>query len=75
MFFSPTSIQSSAIRDLSVNMDTNQVMVKYTDGDQYYLYEGVHFNHLVKLLFGKVESIGQWVNECVKGNQYSVLAW
>ena len=75
MFFSPTSIQSSAVRDLSVNLNTNQVMVKYTDADNYYMYEGVHFDHLVKLLFGKVDSIGQWVNQYVKGNQFAILNW
>ena len=73
MFIQPTNLQSTSIKDISVNMSTNQVMVKYTNNNKTYLYDGVHFNHLIAFVLGKVESIGQWVNTYVKGNQVTVV--
>ena len=74
MFIQPSNLQSTSIEDISVNMNTNQVMVKYINNDKTYLYDGVHFNYLIAFVLGKVESIGQWVNTYVKGNQVTVIA-
>ena len=66
MFFQLTNIQSSSVEELSVNPNTNQVVVKYCGNEQPYLYSNVQFPALCDLLMTNVKSIGKWVNTNLK---------
>ena len=64
MFLTPSSrnaVQSSAIKDIEVNQNTNQAVVTYNNGRQY-LYSGICEDAMFDVIFGQVKSFGKWVN-------------
>ena len=67
MFLSVSNIKSSSVAELSINVATNQAVVRYVGSDRPYLYTGVDFKALTQLAFEQIESIGRWVNENLKG--------
>ena len=73
MFFQPSNIQSSNIRDIRVNVNTNQVIVQFINNAKTYLYENVSDVAILDFLYGEYESIGKFVNTFCKGNTYTVV--
>ena len=73
MFFQPTTIQSSAVSDIKVSPENNQVVVTYNN-DSMYLYDNVDFEALLDFYCGEIESIGKFVNAFCKGNKETKLA-
>ena len=66
MFLSVSNIKSSSIKELSINVATNQAVVRYVGSDRPYLYTGVDFDAMTDLAMGAVDSIGKWVNTNLK---------
>jgi hypothetical protein len=73
MFFTPSTITSSAISDIKVSPINNQVVVKYTNDSKSYLYNNVDFDALLDFVCGEFESIGKFVNAYCKGNMVTVI--
>ena len=67
MFLSVSNIKSSSVAELSINVATNQAVVRYVGSDRPYLCTGVDFKALTQLAFEQIDSIGRWVNENLKG--------
>ena len=66
MFLSVSNIKSSSVEELSINVATNQAVVRYVGSERPYLYTGVDFKALTQLAFEQIDSIGQWVNKHLK---------
>lgn len=73
MFFQPANLQSSNIRNIRLNLNTNQVIVQFVNNAKTYLYENVNTNAILDFLYGEYESVGKFVNAYCKGNIYSVI--
>ena len=74
MFFTPSSIESSAVSDIKVSPINNQVLVKYSKDGATYLYNNVDFDALLDFVLGEFNSIGKFVNAYCKGNAVTVIA-
>ena len=75
MFFQPSNIQSSNIRNIRLNLNTNQVIVQFINNAKTYLYENVSTEAILDFLYGEYESTGKFVNAFCKGNTYTVVGW
>ena len=75
MFFQPTNIQSSNIRNIRFNLETNQVIVQFINNAKTYLYDNVNTEALLDFFYGEFESVGKFVNAYCKGNRYTVVGW
>jgi hypothetical protein len=73
MFFTPSNIKSSAISDIKVSVNNNQAVVTYKGSDKVYLYNNVDFDSLLDFVAGEVDSLGEFVNGCIKGSPCTVL--
>ena len=73
MFFQPSTLNSSNIRNLRLNLNTNQVIVQFINNAKTYLYENVNNEAIVDFFFGEYESAGKFVNAYCKGNRYTVV--
>ncbi len=69
MFLSISNIKSSSVAELSLNAATNQVLVKYANNAQPYLYSNVDEDVICNVFFSDaIDSIGKWVNTNLKQN-------
>ena len=73
MFFQPSNFTSSNVRDIRLNLETNQVIVQFVNNAKTYLYENVNSEAMLDFFFGEYESVGKFVNAYCKGNTYSVI--
>lgn len=73
MFFQPSNLQSSNIRNIRLNAETNQVIVQFMNNAKTYLYDNVSSNAIMDFFFGEFESVGKFVNAYCKGNRYTVI--
>ena len=73
MFFTPSTIESSAVSDIKVSPTNNQVIVKYSADGASYLYNNVDFDALLDFVCGEFKSIGKFVNAYCKGNMVTVI--
>lgn len=73
MFFQPSNIQSSNIRNIRLNLDTNQVIVQFVNNAKTYLYDNVNSEAILDFFYGEFESVGKFVNAYCKGNRYTVV--
>ena len=73
MFFQPSNIQSSNIRNIRLNLETNQVIVQFINNAKTYLYDNVNTEALLDFFYGEYESVGKFVNAYCKGNRYTVV--
>lgn len=73
MFFQPSTLNSSNIRNLRLNLNTNQVIVQFINNAKTYLYENVNNEEMLNFLYGEYESAGKFVNAYCKGNAYTVV--
>ncbi len=73
MFFQPSNFTSSNIRNIRLNLDTNQVIVQFVNNAKTYLYDNVSTDAIVDFFFGEFESVGKFVNAYCKGNRYTVV--
>ena len=73
MFFQPSNLQSSNIRNIRLNLDTNQVIVQFMNNAKTYLYDNVSTDAIVDFFYGEFESVGKFVNAYCKGNRYTVI--
>ena len=73
MFFQPSNVRSSAIRNIKFNVATNQVIVHFLNNTKTYLYDNVDVEGITDVLFGEIESLGKFVNAYCKGNQVTVI--
>lgn len=73
MFFQPSNLQSSNIRNIRLNLNTNQVIVQFINNAKTYLYENVNGNAILDFLYGEYESAGKFVNAFCKGKSYTVI--
>ena len=69
MFFSPTNVKSSTIRNIQLNPATNQVIVQFKNNAKTYLYENVSVEAITDVFFGETVSLGKFVNAYCKGNE------
>ena len=69
MFFSPTNVKSSTVRNIQLNPATNQVIVQFKNNAKTYLYENVSVEAIADVFFGEIESLGKFVNAYCKGNE------
>lgn len=75
MFFKPSNIQSSSIRNIQFNFVTNQVIVQYLNNAKTYLYDNVNAEAMTDVIFGEIKSLGKFVNAYCKGNHVTVVGW
>ena len=73
MFFQPSNIQSSNIRSIRLNLETNQVIVQFINNAKTYLYDNVNTEAILDFFYGEYESVGKFVNAYCKGNRYTVV--
>ncbi len=73
MFFQPSNLQSSNIRNIRLNLDTNQVIVQFVNNAKTYLYDNVNSEAILDFFYGEFESVGKFVNAYCKGNRYTVV--
>ena len=73
MFFQPSNIQSSNIRNIRLNLETNQVIVQFINNAKTYLYDNVNTTAILDFFYGEYESVGKFVNAYCKGNRYTVV--
>ena len=73
MFFQPSNVQSSSIRNIMFNVATNQVIVQFMSNAKTYLYDNVDVDAITDVLFGEIESMGKFVNAYCKGNRVTVV--
>ena len=73
MFFQPSNLQSSNIRNIRFNLETNQVIVQFINNAKTYLYDNVNSEAIIDFFFGEYESAGKFVNAYCKGNRYTVV--
>jgi hypothetical protein len=73
MFFQPSNIQSSNVRSIRLNLNTNQVIVQFVNNAKTYLYDNVNSEAILDFLYGEYESVGKFVNAYCKGNAYTVV--
>ena len=69
MFFTPTNVQSSSVRNIQLNPATNQVIAQFKNNSKTYLYENVSADAIIDVFFGEIESLGKFVNAYCKGNE------
>ena len=69
MFFSPTQIKSTTVRNIQLNPSTNQVIVQFKNNAKTYLYENVNGEAIIDVFFGEIASLGKFVNAYCKGNE------
>ena len=75
MFIQPSNLQSSSIRNIKLNLTTNQVIVQFINNAKTYLYENVSVDAITDYVFGEIESAGEFVNRYCKGNKLTVVGW
>ena len=75
MFFSPTNVKSSTVRNIQLNPATNQVIVQFKNNAKTYLYENVSVEAIADVFFGEIESLGKFVNAYCKGNESVMVGW
>ena len=73
MFFQPSNLQSSNIRNIRLNLETNQVIVQFMNNAKTYLYDNVDADAITDFFLGQFESVGKFVNAYCKGNRYTVI--
>ena len=73
MFIQPSNLQSTAIRNIKLNLTTNQVIVQFMNNAKTYLYDNVSVDGITDYLFGEIESVGKFVNAYCKGNRVTVV--
>ena len=73
MFFQPSNLQSSNIRNIRLNLETNQVIVQFMNNAKTYLYDNVNSEAILDFFYGEFESVGKFVNAYCKGNSYTVV--
>ena len=73
MFFQPSNFTSSNIRNIRLNLETNQVIVQFMNNAKTYLYDNVDGDAIVDFFMGQFESVGKFVNTYCKGNRYTVI--
>ena len=71
MFFQVRNLKSSAVEDFAINLQDNQVLVKYTGSDKSYLYQNVDSGDLMDFFAGEFESVGKFINGLIKCEDYS----
>ena len=75
MFIQPSTLQSSAIRNIKFNLTTNQVIVQFVNNAKTYLYDNVNIEGMTDFLFGEIESVGKFVNAYCVGNRVTIVGW
>ncbi len=73
MFIQPSALQSSAIRNIKLNVTTNQVIVQFMNNAKTYLYDNVSIDGITDYIFGEIESAGKFVNAYCLGNRVTVV--
>jgi hypothetical protein len=73
MFFQPSNFTSSNIRNIRLNLETNQVIVQFINNAKTYLYDNVNSEAMLDFFYGEFESVGKFVNAYCKGNRYTVV--
>ena len=73
MFIQPSALQSSAIRNIKLNLTTNQVIVQFVNNAKTYLYDNVSVDGITDYIFGEIESAGKFVNAYCLGNRVTVV--
>jgi hypothetical protein len=69
MFFTPSQIQSSTVRNIQLNPSDNQVIVQFKNNSKTYLYENVNQESILDVILGDITSLGKFVNAYCKGNE------
>ena len=75
MFFQPSNLQSTSIRNIMINADTQQVIVQYLNNAKTYLYDNVSFKGISEYILGETTSAGKFVNDYCKGSTLTVVGW
>ena len=75
MFFTPSQIQSSTVRNIQLNPADNQVIVQFKDNSKTYLYENVNQESILDVILGDITSLGKFVNAYCKGNESVTVGW
>ena len=75
MFVQPSNLTSSAITDIKVDVSNQQALVTYKGSNKVYLYNDVNFESLLDFVSDGVDSIGEFVNGCIKGSSFVVINW
>ena len=75
MFFTPSQIQSSTVRNIQLNPTDNQVIVQFKNNSKTYLYENVNQESILDVILGDITSLGKFVNAYCKGNESVVVGW
>lgn len=73
MFFTPSQIQSSTVRNIQLNPTDNQVIVQFKNNSKTYLYENVNQESILDVILGDITSLGKFVNAYCKGNESVVV--
>ena len=69
MFFTPSNIKSSTVRNIQLNLADNQVIVQFKNNSKTYLYENVNEESILDVILGDITSLGKFVNAYCKGNE------
>ena len=69
MFFTPSNIKSSTVRNIALNPAYNQVIVQFKNNSKAYLYENVNQESILDVILGDITSLGKFVNAYCKGNE------
>ena len=73
MFFQPSNLKSSSIRNIMINADTQEVIVQFFNNAKTYLYQNVPFKGISDYVLGETTSAGKFVNEYCKGSTLTVV--
>ena len=73
MFFTPSNIKSSTVRNIQLNLADNQVIVQFKNNSKTYLYENVNEESILDVILGDITSLGKFVNAYCKGNESVVV--
>ena len=73
MFVQPSNIQSTSIRNIMLNVKTNQVIVQFINNAKTYLYDNVSIEGIIDVIEGEIESLGKFVNAYCIGNRVTVV--
>ena len=75
MFFQPSNLKSSSIRNIMINGETQEVIVQFINSAKTYLYQNVSFNGISDYVLGETTSAGKFVNDHCKGSTLTVVGW